>query len=344
MSYSDDTQLLSNIVQDLPQRVKVAEIVTDSPGIVSGDIVVLVMTKTLELVQAEDRLTGIIVTIPLNYHGKVHRLGKRCNSVKDIKHEKASCFSVEQQFEIPIGPWGKGLVQSGSIIEVIDIDHDRDLAVSVRHIEDSTVVIREGIPLHLMSVSEDENLSLKEVIEQYGIPQNVIIEDFDVVSDELLKSANYRLTNLFSEEFIIGYIENDQSNGNQKHFIFPICCDIRVNKEVSSPKITKPHKNAFFVPKNIYADANINNLYFEYIKSREKLHKIEECAPDIPPRLSKSGINRQSLMPDRSSGPTRPERRRRNSSTQSLDNQRQYERLSSRKYLNFVADTFCLTT
>jgi hypothetical protein len=93
-------------------------------------------------------LTGIIVTIPLNYHGKVHRLGKCCSSVEDIKHEKASCFSVEQQFEIPIGPWGKGLVQRGSIIEVIDIDHDRDLVMSVRHIEDSTVVIREGIPLH----------------------------------------------------------------------------------------------------------------------------------------------------------------------------------------------------
>lgn len=344
MSYSDDTQLLSNIVQDLPQRVKVAEIATDSPGIVSGDIVFLVMTKTLELVQAEDRLTGIIVNIPLNYHGKVHRLGKCCSSVEDIKQEKARCLSVEQRFEIPIGPWGKGFVESGSIIEVIDIDYDRELVVSVRHKEDSSVVIREGVPLHLMSVSEDENLSLKEVIEQYDIPQNVIIEDSDGTSDELLKSANYRLTDILSEEFIIGYIEDNKSNGSQKHFIFPICCDIRVNKEISSPKITKPHKNEFFVPKNIYTDANINNLYFEYIKSREKLHKLEEYAPDIPPRLSKSGINRQSLMPDRSSGPTRPERRRRNSSTQSLDNQRPYERLSSRKYLNFVADTFCLTT
>ncbi|CAG2237288.1 unnamed protein product [Mytilus edulis] len=64
----------------------------------------------------------------------------------------------------------------------------------------------------------------------------------------------------------------------------------------------------------------------------ETFRSKEEYVPDIPPRLTKSSVSRQSLMSNQSgasSGPVRPDRRRRTISIQSEDIPKPFERLVS---------------
>ncbi|CAC5411377.1 unnamed protein product [Mytilus coruscus] len=327
MSFTEDIKCLSDIVFVLPQRVRVVEAVRDLP-FASGDILVLELVKNLDLVEGIDRVTKEKIRIPLDYHGKVHRLGKRCNSVAEIHQDKSTWFSVEEPFETPISPWQKKVVKSGSVVELTDIEHEKGIIVRLL---DDPVFISEETPLYFKIVLDDEVESLKQIVHDFGL-QNIVIKDEYEHPNELFAPGNYILTNILSEEFVLGYRETFPG-GQQTHFIIPVSCGLRLILEMSSPNISKPYKNAFFVPKHLYSNDMIAKLYLEYLKTRTRLLEIEEeYVPDIPPRLSKSAVSRQSLMSNQSgasSGPVRPDRRRRTISIQSEDIPKPFERLSS---------------
>ncbi|CAG2237286.1 unnamed protein product [Mytilus edulis] len=326
MSLTEDIKCLSDIIFVLPQRVRVVEAVRDLP-FAEGDILVLELVKNLDLVEGIDRVTEDKIRIPLDYHGKVHRLGKRCSSVAEIHQDKSTWFSVEAPFETPISPWQKRIVKSGSVVELTDIEHDKGIVVRLL---DDPVFISEETPLYFKVVLDEEE-TLKEIVDDFGL-QNIVIKDEYEHPSELYAPGNYILTNIVSEEFVLGYRETFPG-GQQTHFIIPVSCGLRLILEMSSPNISKPYKNAFFVPKHLYSSDMIAKLYLEYLKTRQRLLEVkEEYVPDIPPRLTKSSVSRQSLMSNQSgasSGPVRPDRRRRTISIQSEDIPKPFERLSS---------------
>lgn len=313
MSYEEEQKTIGEIIQQLPQRVKVA----DSDDVFrEGDVIVLELTSSIEVVQGTNRVTGEEIRIPYYYQKDVYQLGKRLSSVEEIKKEQFTWFSVEKSFETPVSPWKTRTVPSGSVVELTDIEHDGGIVV--RH-GDDPVFIPETTPLYFNAVLDEKSNSLKKNIEHHGLPLDIVIKDDERSDDSLTASrfppGNYRLTDVNTEEFIFGYSENVLMRNAKQQFIIAASSNILLRQEISSPQTRQPYKNAFFVPKHLYDNRRKSDLFIQHIYGGSIIFQNDqESVPELPPRRTQSPVHRASLKANGCTAPTRPERRRRQGS------------------------------